>query len=256
MNSDLGDLSNWFNANWLALNVNKSNSMLFQPSRIQNNRGNILNIDTDLIEHKSNCKFVGIFIDNQFRWNHNTSHIAVNLSRSVYILKRVKQILPLNLLGSLYFTMVQSHLTYGVTLWGPTYLCHLKQLSILQKKAIRCINKAHYNTHTEPLFIRNKILKLDDIYKFELSKFMFDCINGLLPIPILDYFTTNATIHTHHTIQRTIPHVTQTYGTISQRSVTHKGPKTWSELPQTIRLCTNKKLFTRLLKTDYITKYN
>ena len=74
--------------------------------------------------------------------------------------------------------MVQPHLTYGVTLWGPTYQCHLKQLFILQKKAIRCINKAHYNTHTEPLFIRSKILKLDDIYKFELYKFMFDCIKA------------------------------------------------------------------------------
>ena len=31
----------------------------------------------------------------------------------------------------------------------------------------------------------SKILKLDDLYKFELSKFMFDCINGKLPTPIL-----------------------------------------------------------------------
>ena len=35
---------------------------------------------------------------------------------------------------------------------------------------IRCINKSYYNAHTERLFIRNKILKLDDLYKFELSK--------------------------------------------------------------------------------------
>ena len=92
----------------------------------------------------------------------------------------------------------------------------------------------------------SKILKLNDLYKFELSKFMFDCINGLLPTPILEYFTTNATIHAHHTRQRNIPPVTQTFGTISERAVTHKGPKTWTEIPQTIRL----------LKYDYITKYN
>ena len=163
---------------------------------------------------------------------------------------------PLTLLRSLYYTMVQPYLTYGIILWGPTYRCHLKQVSILQKKAIRCINKSYYNAHTEPLFIRNKILKLDDLYKFELSKFMFDCINGLLPTPILEYFTTNATIHAHHTRQRNIPHVTQTVGTISERAVTHKGPKTWTEIPQTIRLHQNKNIFSRLLKNDYITKYN
>ena len=85
--------------------------------------------------------------------------------------------MPLTLLfRSVYYTMVQPYLTYGIILWGPTYRCHVKQVSILQKKAIRCINKLYYNAHTEPLFIRNKILKLDDLYTFELSKFMFDCI--------------------------------------------------------------------------------
>ena len=256
MNSDLDDLTNWFKANRLPLNVNKSNYMLFQPNGNQNTLGNTLNIGVDQIEHKLNCKFLGIFIDNQLRWNNHLSHISAKLSRSVYILKTVKHILPLTLLRSLYYTMVQPYLTYGIILWGPTYRCHVKQVSILQKKVIRCINKLHYNAHTEPLFIRNKILRLDDLYKFELSKFMFDCINGLLPTPILEYFTTNATIHAHHTRQRNIPHVTQTFGTNSERAVTHKGQKIWTEIPQPIRLHQNKNIFSRLLKNDYITKYN
>ena len=77
---------------------------------------------------------------------------------------------------------------------------------------------------------------------------MFDCINGILSTPILEYFITNATIRAYHTRQRNIPHVTQTFGTISERSVTHKEPKTWREIPQTIRLHQNKNIFTRLLK--------
>ena len=66
------------------LNVNKSNSMLFQLSGIQITRGNTLHIGTDLIEHKSNCKLLGIFIDNQLRWNHHISHMSAKLSRSIY----------------------------------------------------------------------------------------------------------------------------------------------------------------------------
>ena len=85
MNSDLGDLTNWFKANRLALNVNKSNyNMLFQPNGNQNTLGNTLNIGIDPIKHKLNCKFLGIFIDNQLRWNnHLISHISAKLSRSV-----------------------------------------------------------------------------------------------------------------------------------------------------------------------------
>ena len=77
---------------------------------------------------------------------------------------------------------------------------------------------------------------------------MFDCINCFLPTPILENFTTNATIHAHHTRQRNIPHVTQTFGTISKRAVTHKGPTIWTEIPQTIRLHQNKNTFSKLLK--------
>ena len=83
---------------------------------------------------------------------------------------------------------------------------------------------------------------------------MFDCINCFLPTSILEHFTTNATIHAHHTRQRIIPHVTETFGTtgpgvcrgsISKRAVTHKGPKIWTEIPQTIRLRQN--IFPRLM---------
>ena len=85
MNSDLDDLTNWFKANRLALNVNKSNCMLFQPNGNQNTLGNTLNIGVDPKEHKLYCKFLGIFIDNQLRWNNHLSHISAKLSRSVYI---------------------------------------------------------------------------------------------------------------------------------------------------------------------------
>ena len=85
MNSDLDDLTNWFKANRLALNVNKSNCMLFQPNGNHNTLGNTLNIGVDPIEHKLYCKFMGIFIDNQLRWNNHLSHISAKLSRSVYI---------------------------------------------------------------------------------------------------------------------------------------------------------------------------
>ena len=47
--------------NKLALDVNKSNYVLFRPSGILNiYDGNTLNIGPDKIEKKSSCKFLGI----------------------------------------------------------------------------------------------------------------------------------------------------------------------------------------------------
>ena len=134
MNSDLDDLTNWFKANRLALNVNKSNCMLFQPNGNQNTLGHTLNIGVDPIEHTLNCKFLGIFIDNQLRWNNHLIHISAKLSRSVYILKTVKKYSTLDIIK---VTLLYNGPTIPYlwdTFMGPTYRCHLKQVSILHTK--------------------------------------------------------------------------------------------------------------------------
>ena len=88
--------------------------MLFQPNCNHNILEHTLNIGVDPIEHTLNCKSMGILIDNQLRWNNHLSHISAKLSRSVYILKTVKHIIILTLLRSLYYTMVQPYITYGI----------------------------------------------------------------------------------------------------------------------------------------------
>ena len=48
---------------------------------------------------------------------------------------------------------------------------------MLQKKAIRAINSAGYNAHTEPLFKLYNLLKVEDIYKFRLLVFYHNLCN-------------------------------------------------------------------------------
>ena len=52
---------------------------------------------------------------------------------------------------------------------------------MLQKKAIRAINSAGYNEHTEPLFKLYNLLKVEDIYKFHLLVFYHNLIYDKAP---------------------------------------------------------------------------
>ena len=63
---------------------------------------------------------------------------------------------------------------------GPNLSMSSKTSIYFTKKAIICINKLYYNAHTEPLFIRNKILKLDDLL-INLSEPFFDTTVGPRP---------------------------------------------------------------------------
>jgi hypothetical protein len=62
----------------------------------------------------------------------------------------------------------------------------------MQKKAIRIINGAPYNSHTEPLFKNNSILPVDLLVKYFKLLFMYDYCHNLLPLSFKNLWPTNA----------------------------------------------------------------
>lgn len=103
------------------------------------------------------------------------------LSQSLYILKQLKHCFNTECLRILYFSLVHSHLLYGLICWGQGNSALLKQTEKLQKRAVRIISKAKYNSHTEPLFKKHYILKLQDQYEYNALKFIFDYRQHSLP---------------------------------------------------------------------------
>ena len=63
--------------------------------------------------------------------------------------------MPVESLITLYFALVHPHLNYGIIAWGNTDMGIVKQTNILQKRAIRIINKAVFNSHTDPKLKKN-----------------------------------------------------------------------------------------------------
>ena len=84
-------------------------------------------------------------------------------------------------MNTLYYSLILSHLQYCILLWANTYSSCLNKLRILQKKAIRLITQSQYLAHTDPLFSKLKLLKLDDLYKHQLGIYMYKSAKGLLP---------------------------------------------------------------------------
>ena len=226
VNGDLANLINWFKANKLSLNIAKTNYILFPSSKFVNVGGNMkLYAGADEIIRNECCTFLGMIIDDKLGWLDHVNSINIKLSRSLYILNSVKNMLPNDILRQLYYTMVQPYLTYGVILWGSTYQSYLKRTVILQKKAIRYMHKAHYNAHTKPLFYASNVLNIKYSYLLEVAKFMHDFTGRKLPIPLLNFFSSNLAVHQHNTRQVLDPHFTIIFNSIAEKSIIHRGPR-------------------------------
>ena len=64
----------------------------------------------------------------------------------------------------------------------------MKQIHILQKQAIRYIDNSKAMSHSDPLFLKYKILKINDLIDFNQAIFMYKYTNKLLPTSFKNIF--------------------------------------------------------------------
>jgi len=72
----------------------------------------------------------------------------------------LQYILNKNALHLLYSSLVTPYLTYGIEIWGNTYKTRTNPIFLLQKKVIRLINYAPYNSPSNLLFHQSKIFMI------------------------------------------------------------------------------------------------
>ena len=103
-----------------------------------------------------------------------------------YLLRKVTNILPKSAMLTLYHTLVQCHINYGIEIWEST--THKGRITKLQKKSLRIIHRKHYLAHTEQLLKESNILKPDDLY--HINCFMHKLKMNKLPnsFRTLNYF--------------------------------------------------------------------
>ena len=76
---------------------------------------------------------------------------------------------------------MESQLLYGLIIWGSKAMGTTNRLFILRKKAKRILDSAKYNSNTEPLFKRHKLLKLSDLYQLVGIKFYCSIAEKICP---------------------------------------------------------------------------
>ena len=153
---------------------------------------------------------------------------------------------------TLYQTLFQPYLVYGITLWGSTNKRYLKPIEQLQKKAIRYITKSAYNSHTQPLFRDTKLLKITDLHKLQVCKFMYQVSSRNVSNSLCNAFTANRSVHEHHTRNRNDPRMSNMKSALAANSMTYKGPQLWHSLTRDMKDSNNVNSFGKKTFDKYI----
>ena len=174
VNCELKKLCNWFKANKLSLNVDKTKFILFgkKGQKVDSKQCSV-RIDNNILERVSDTKFLGIYIDENLNWKRHVSEIYARVSKSVGMLNRVKKFLSKACLKMLYDSFILSQIVYCNIIWGWASNTTLEKLKILQKRAVRIINHSQYRESTKQIFKSLNILKLVDLHRLQVLLFIF-----------------------------------------------------------------------------------
>ena len=180
-----------------------------------------------------NVKYLGRYIVQNLSFDYHINQLSKKLSRSNGTLAKLRHFTSKETLISVYNSIFYSHLLYGCPVWSLTTINNLNSISILEKKFLRIINFSPFNSHTNNLFIDNKILKLDNIIKSQQMKLVFDFKNNNLPDDLSKMFTLNSNINKYNTRNvfnkgMYIPRVnTKTFGI---NSLKYTAPLIWNSI--------------------------
>jgi len=191
---ELSKIADWFCANKLTLNLDKTNFILFRSHRKAPPGDNLdLLINNTPIEQVESAKFLGVHIDQHLTWSIHINHISAKIAKNVGILTRIAYLLPKTTRLNLYYALIYPYLTYCNMIWSATYKTRLRKLITLQKRAIRLIAGIRKLEHTRPYFLELKLLTLDQIRDFQIGEFFYRLDQGLLPQYLGDSSTTSQT---------------------------------------------------------------
>ena len=154
-----------------------------------------------------------------------------------------------------YNSLILPYITYCNIAWGNCGITKLNSILLLQKKAVRICTNSSYITHTNPLFHKLKVLKINYINVLQTGTFMFKYIHNSLPQAFNNLFSFNRNLHQYPTRTRDNIHLNNPRILLAHKSLRHHGPDVWNALPTLIKQSSFANNFKRKLKKMKINEY-
>lgn len=234
----LSQLYTWCNTNKLQISIPKSCYMLFKPTRelehaIINYSLN-LHINYNSITRTESFKYLGVWFDCNLSWKEHVNKLISKLNSYIGLFYKSKYYLPLDCRRNLYFAMVQSNLSYCVEVYGNANKTTLNRLFISCNRVLRSLQYVDKETHVLELYKNFSALNIYNLYKFNMLKLMYKCVNfpSLVPTNFSNIFVPNSRIHNYNTRGANNIHLVNSF---NGYSIVFKMSSLWNNLPSHIK---------------------
>uniref|UniRef100_A0A8D8UWL9 Uncharacterized protein n=1 Tax=Cacopsylla melanoneura TaxID=428564 RepID=A0A8D8UWL9_9HEMI len=157
----------------------KKNPILYEYS--------INNVPLERVEH---IKDLGVTMEPNLKFNIHYSNISKKAYKMLgFLYRQTQDFTNTNVLKTLYYSYVRSHLEYCSVVWSPQYLVHMKSLESIQRKFLRLLaykEKKYIKDHDyKPIMSSHNIVSLEHRRELHDLTFLFKLINNQINSPEL-----------------------------------------------------------------------
>ena len=184
MNETLQEIYKWYSANRLVLNVSKSNAMLITLSHGFDDRNDFQKyLNGNSVENVHYIMYLGVYIDDQLKFDYNINELSKNISKKLAWLKRLRHIVPNNVLWLTYNTFIMPLFDYACSVWGCSKN-NINYIQMLQNRAasITCGNFDIINTRGIDLVTSLGWQTIEQRINYFLGVTMYNCIHRTAPM--------------------------------------------------------------------------
>ena len=186
--------------------------------------GGVNCICNDLVINVTTQKYLGLTFDYKLNWDKHFSELNKKLRKLTFLFKITQNILSLKVKKTLYYSLVQSIITYGIRAYGAENETRWENLEKLQKTILKT------------MMTNKQIKKQDNIYK----------TTNLLPFRKLYFYnmavnyihdkTYTRIANTNYSLRSQRKHLTPTtFNRYGERTKLSQIPKILNEIPAAIK---------------------
>ena len=128
VNIDLKLLTQWLNANKIALNCSKTELLIFKPKPRTLDHDIKIKINSHRLHPSKVVKYLGVYIDDELNWKTHNNFVCTKLKRANGALSKLRSFcLWENSLIPLLF-LFHSHMSHAALIWGQRENIHTRRI--------------------------------------------------------------------------------------------------------------------------------